>query len=140
MPANNVVVDSSFLVALYDRDSVRHREVAESADAYRGYLIIPQVTLTEAAYLFKRRMGQQGAITFLSEFARSQPALQHITVNDRRRVTEIMQQYASANFDFVDCCITALCERLDITRVGTLDQRDFSIFRPRHCEFLRIIP
>lgn len=51
-----------------------------------------------------------------------------------------MQQYASANFDFVDCCIMALTERLNVTQVGILDRRDFSIFRPQHVNHLEILP
>jgi len=51
-----------------------------------------------------------------------------------------MQQYASANLDFVDCCIMALSERLNIVQVGTLDRRDFSIFRPKHVDYLEILP
>lgn len=51
-----------------------------------------------------------------------------------------MDFYQSARFDFVDCCIMALSERLNITQVCTLDRRDFSIFRPGHCPFLELLP
>lgn len=59
---------------------------------------------------------------------------------DLERAAEIMEQYADADLDFVDCCIMALAERLNITEVCTLDQRDFSIFRPAHCDYLEILP
>ena len=51
-----------------------------------------------------------------------------------------MAKYADARFDFVDCCIMALVERLDITQICTFDRRDFGIFRPAHCEYLELLP
>jgi len=48
--------------------------------------------------------------------------------------------YADARLDFVDCCIMALTERLDIRRVATFDRRDFSIFRPNHGDYLELLP
>jgi predicted nucleic acid-binding protein len=98
------------------------------------------VVLTEVLYLLKRESGVQGAVAFLEEFNKSQPDLQDITVEDLKRVQAIMQQYASARLDFVDCCIMALAERLNVTQVCTLDQRDFGIFRPKQCDYLEILP
>jgi predicted nucleic acid-binding protein len=88
----------------------------------------------------KRETGVQGATQFLEEFNASQPLLQDVTVTDLERVKEIMQQYASARLDFVDCCIMALSERLAVTQICTLDQRDFSIFRPKHVSNLVLLP
>jgi predicted nucleic acid-binding protein len=61
-------------------------------------------------------------------------------MTDLRRVQEIMAFYASARLDLVDTCIMALSERLQITKVCTFDRRDFSIFRPKHCDFLELLP
>jgi predicted nucleic acid-binding protein len=101
---------------------------------------VPQVVPTEVVYLWRRAVGLNEAIQFLEEFNDSQPDLQDVTVADLRRVKGIMQQYAAARFDFVDCSIMALAERLDINQVGTLDRRDFSIFRPRHVAHLELLP
>lgn len=79
-------------------------------------------------------------VAFLEAFSKSQPDLQDVTVEDLQQVQAIMQQYASARLDFVNCCIMALAERLNITQVCTLDQRDFGIFRPKHCVYLEMLP
>jgi predicted nucleic acid-binding protein len=107
---------------------------------FDSQLLLPQVVLTEAVYLLKREQGVRGAINFLESFTDSDPDLQDIILDDLTRVKEVMQQYESAKLDFVDCCIMALSERLNITQVCTLDQRDFSIFRPKHCDYLEILP
>ncbi|MCU0482246.1 MAG: PIN domain-containing protein, partial [Anaerolineae bacterium] len=56
------------------------------------------------------------------------------------RMREIMTDYRDAKFDFVDCCIMALAERLNITHICTFDRRDFGIFRPKHVANLNLLP
>lgn len=140
MPPNNLLVDSSFLVALYDRDADEHAAVKVVAELYRGNFLVPQVVLTEVSYLLQREMGVRGVMEFLEDLIESQPGLQEITLEDLERVKDIMQQYESSRFDLVDCCIMALAERLNIVTVCTLDLRDFVVFRPKHCDYLEILP
>jgi predicted nucleic acid-binding protein len=49
-------------------------------------------------------------------------------------------QYSDNQLDFTDAAIVAIAERLDITRVYTLDRRDFSIIRPSHCNYFELLP
>ncbi|MDX2078861.1 MAG: hypothetical protein SFZ02_20675 [bacterium] len=63
-----------------------------------------------------------------------------LTPADFIRIREIMMTYKDAKFDFVDCCIMALSERLNIKQICTLDKRDFSIFRPKHVAHLDLLP
>lgn len=63
-----------------------------------------------------------------------------IEADDLDRVRQILSTYADAELDIVDCCIMALAERLNITRIATFDRRDFSLVRPRHCDFLELLP
>ena len=51
MPLSKILVDSSFLIALYDQDADEHLEVTEISDLYGDQLIVPQVVLTEVVYL-----------------------------------------------------------------------------------------
>jgi hypothetical protein len=60
--------------------------------------------------------------------------MQSLTNADLIRMQQIMEQYQDAAFDFTDTAIMALSERLNVTRVCTFDRRDFSIFRPAHCD------
>ncbi len=63
-----------------------------------------------------------------------------LTEQDMTRMQAIMGQYEDAQFDFTDTALMALSERLNITKVYTFDRRDFSIFRPRHCNYLELLP
>lgn len=51
-----------------------------------------------------------------------------------------MRQYQDAPLDLVDSILIAIAERLQITRVLTLDRRHFHLVRPRHCAAFDILP
>ena len=61
-------------------------------------------------------------------------------MRDLVRAVEILEQYADAEFGMVDATLMAMAERLRIQTVLTLDHRDFSIFRPKHCRAFRLVP
>ncbi len=66
--------------------------------------------------------------------------LEPITMPDIRHAYEIMERYTDARFDFVDCCIMSLAERLDIRQICTFDRRDFNIYKPEHGNTLELLP
>ena len=102
--------------------------------------LVPNIVLPEVSYLFRRDLGYGGLSTFLSKLAQIRPQFLPLITDNLPRISEIAQTYASAEFDIVDCCIMAMTERLDIKRVATFDRRDFTMFRPRHCAFLELLP
>jgi predicted nucleic acid-binding protein len=110
------------------------------ATPYTGDTVVPVVVLPEVSYLFMRDLGYAGVQTFLGHFKQINARLESLERADLERVHEIAAEYASAEFDVVDCCIMALAERLKIAQVATFDRRDFSIFRPRHCDYLELLP
>lgn len=77
---------------------------------------------------------------FLRKLAASNVTLETITVTDLKRATEILDAYADSRLDFVDATIVAIAERLSMTRILTLDRRDFTIIRPKHCSYFEILP
>ena len=66
--------------------------------------------------------------------------IEPLVESDMKRMQQIMLRYTSAEFDFADVAVMALAERLNITQIATFDRRDFSLFRPIHCEFLELLP
>ena len=53
---------------------------------------------------------------------------------------EIADTYANLDLGIVDASVIALAERLRVVQVLTLDRRDFSVVRPRHCPALALLP
>lgn len=140
MPPNKVLVDSSFLYDLYDRNSLKNDEASAIAELYAGQFVIPYVVLTETAFLFRRAGEVPAVVRFLDALVAGDYEYEIVSPADLTRVREIMAAHNDSKLDFVDCCIMALSERLQITQVCTFDHRDFNIFRPRHVSHLEILP
>lgn len=140
MALPQILVDSSFLYALLDVRNPKY-SIARSVVALRKVqMLVPYITLSEAAFLFNRAGGVPAVMRFLDALVALQPQYETVTSDDLTRAREIMGKYLTAKLDFVDCCIMALSERLNITQVCTFDHRDFGIFRPKHCDRLEILP
>jgi len=135
-----VLVDSSFLYALFDHTDNYHTKAFNWSSGNPALMLVPQVALNEVMFLLNRNGGVPATVAFLNGFTVSPYELTSITVDDLKRVSQIRQQYAQARLDFVDCCIMALAERLNITSVCTFDRRDFAIFRPQHTPYLELLP
>lgn len=77
---------------------------------------------------------------FIRQLERSPLRFEQLRKSDLSRIREILKQYADARLDFVDASIVALAERLRIRRILTVDQREFRIIRPRHCDCSELLP
>lgn len=77
---------------------------------------------------------------FVSKMTPDAVQVESVTTEDLARTHEILEQYADSQLDFTDAAIVAIAERLAITRVYTLDRRDFSIIRPSHCDYFELFP
>ena len=139
MPSR-VIVDTSFLVALNDPKDSKHRMSISHVATDTNHLMLPDVVLTEAAFLLGSASGIKGVLRFLERLIITDPTLLPIENADLPRIREIMGMYADARLDFVDCCLMALAERMNITTIYTFDRRDFTIFRPKHCYYLTLLP
>ncbi len=135
-----VLIDSSFLYALFNPRELTHESALEFVKTSDDVQMIPDVVLTEVAFLFKRFGGEKAVAVFLESLRSAQPELVPVMLTDLKRVPEIMLKYPSAKLDFVDCCIMALAERLEITQICTFDRRDFSIYRAEDGDALELLP
>jgi predicted nucleic acid-binding protein len=136
----DILVDSSFLYALFQKDDKHHRQAKEFAAGSRLPALVPDVVLPEVTFLLVRDGGVHAAAAFLEGFKAASLKLECLTIEDISRAREIMLNYADARFDFVDCVIMSMAERFTITQICTFDRRDFSIYRPTHSEYLELLP
>jgi len=81
-----------------------------------------------------------GIEDFLRRLPKTKYRVLALEMEDLLRTAEILEQYADTRVDFVDATIAAVAERLKITRILTLDQRDFHIIRPKHIGYFEILP
>ena len=136
MPA---LLDTGFLLAVIDADDNFHAACAAALESETNPLL-PDVVLPELAYLILRELGYPTLTTFLRSVAVGELVLAQSIPQDLARAADILEKYADNRVDFVDCAIVAMAERLNLTKVLTVDRRHFTVFRPNHCEYFEIQP
>jgi predicted nucleic acid-binding protein len=138
--ATQILIDSGFLYALLDRHNPEYTLARTTYRKTPARYLVPHVVLTEAAFLFRRTHGVPGVIRFLDAVLELGVTFEPLLAKDLSRARDIMAEYADSKLDLVDCFIMAMAERLNITKICTLDRRDFAMFRPRHCEHFELLP
>jgi uncharacterized protein len=139
METGTVIADTGFIVAVLNRTDARHQDVAPIYKQQQS-IWLPQTILAEVAYLLGRDAGISTVIAFLKGLPQSRFRVIALTEADLSRIAEILTQYADSRIDFVDASVMAVAERHEITKILTLDQRDFRLFRPQHCSVFELLP
>ncbi len=133
------LVDTGFLLAVVSANDRMHEACSKALEEERKP-IVPVVIFTELAYMVTRDMGTSAFTHLMRSIFSGELELLLPTVKDLQRGIDIMEQYADSKIDFVDCMIVAMAERLNISRILTVDQRDFRILRPNHVPAFEILP
>jgi predicted nucleic acid-binding protein len=132
------IVDAGPLIAAADPSDPEHdRCLATLADAELR-LFIPALVVGEVCYFLEKLFGPEIEADFLRSLADSD--VRAPIAGDWLRISELVLQYADFPLGAVDASVVALAERLETDTVITLDRRHFSAIKPRHCEFLRLLP
>ncbi len=59
---------------------------------------------------------------------------------DYARAAELVLAYQSLPLGTTDATVIAVCERLGLAEVASLDRRHFTVVRPRHVKALTLLP
>lgn len=135
-----ILVDTGPLYAMADRDDDWHSRVVGFLKRSRDELIVSVAVLPEAAYLLATHLGPRAEQELVRSMLNGEMTLEEITLQDLRRILELLDRYAAERIGFVDAAVVATAERLRISRIFTTDRRDFSIVRPRHCKVFELLP
>ncbi len=123
-----IVIDSGSCVALFDRDDDYHDAALSFVRQTPAELVSTLAVVTEVMYVldFSLRT-QKDFLTWVKVGALSlvEPAQE-----DFDRVIQLMDKYADIPMDFTDGLLVAVCERLGIRHVASID-KDFDIYRYR---------
>lgn len=139
MQRRKVLLDSGYLIALAHRFDANHQKARVFAqNTPAAFQVVVDVVLTEVTYGIRKLVGKSAEIAAIKVYATANHETMAVQKADLLRVHSIMTQYPQ--FDFVDCCILAIAERENITRICTFDRRDFEAFKPTHCEYLELLP
>lgn len=129
--------DSGVLVALFDLGDGSHSRCWDALRLFRGRLVSTWPVLTEAFYLLESLRRRERLWGFVLEGGLR---LVDLSVEDMLRMRELMAKYSDLPMDLADASLVALGERLGLTKVFTLDRRDFRVYRGRHVHSFEILP
>ena len=126
---NTVLVDTGFLVALFDAGDPLHDSakelLAEVLRPERSRLITVWPTVVETCFFLNLR----GKNAFLEWIRRGALHLRHIETADIPVITGVLEQYAEHSIDLADACMVWLADMEKCNRVLTTDRRDFDMLR-----------
>lgn len=134
------LLDTSFLFALSNRNDRNHQRVLAVSQNLSDDVVLPTVILPEISYLIASIPGHHAMRQFVLSLTTQVIHIEPIRVQDLIRAYEVLEHYADSKLDFADSVIVATAERLAITHICTLDRRDFSIIRPKHCNYFELLP
>jgi hypothetical protein len=124
-----ILVDTGPLVALFDPRDHAHAGARETLRGLTDKLITTVPVLTEAFHLLGPASRGSGA---LREFVgRGAMGLWWFSERSLLRAFRIMDDYGDQAMDLADASLVAAAETLRVTRVFTIDRRDFLVYRAR---------
>jgi predicted nucleic acid-binding protein len=135
-----LVLDTGPILALLDAGDPAHESCVEMVEELHEDLVVPTCVLVEIDYWAHKLLGAEAWDVVVADIASGAYRLEPLTLDDLQRAAELERDYADLDLGLVDASVIALCERLGETKVATLDRRDFSVVRPRHCESLDLLP
>jgi predicted nucleic acid-binding protein len=134
------LLDTGFLYATLDRADKNHPRVVDTLSRLVEEIVLPTVVLVETTYLIQARLGRDAMRRFVQQLQASPLRLVAVERTDLPRIFGILEQDADLRLDFVDAANIAIAERLRIRKILTVDQRDFQVVKPNHCDYFEIAP
>ena len=134
-----LVCDSSVVVAALNRHDPDHDRCADLLSTSSA-TTIPAPVLVEVDWVARSRGVTEATDALLASIDGRDVLVVDLDEEDYRRVRSLQQRYADLPLDFVDAAVVAIAERLEQTRIATLDRRHFSVIRPLHVPAFELVP
>ena len=134
-----LILDTGPLYASLDRSDNDHQSCRRLIETATEPLIVPAPVLVEVDYWIHERLYAGVLVALLDDIGDGAYLVEDVRPQDYRRVRELCDRYADAEIGFVDAAVLAIVERLNETKLATLDRRHFGMLRPRHVDTLRLL-
>jgi hypothetical protein len=132
------LLDTGPLVALVHASDQDHVRCRTALGSIRRPLSTVWPVITQAMYLLNFSWQAQDAVWDMLQEERIN--LFALDTGDVRRMRELMRKYRDLPMDVADAALVAVAEREGITRVFTLDRRDFEVYRPAKIGRFSLVP
>ncbi len=133
-----VLIDAGPLVALLDRSDGEHQTVISTLATIRDPLVTVWPVVVEAMYLLGFSWAAQEGLWEMLETGGV--TLLPLEDEDFSRMKKLMEKYQDLPMDLADAALVRVAERENLSRVFTLDQRDFRVYRRQRKGSFTLLP
>jgi predicted nucleic acid-binding protein len=124
----SVVVDSGFLIGLFDETDPLHARCRAFLKGYRGRFLTTEAVLTESLALLSLAQ-QLRLLDWLGDAARARLLEVDREPLDFRAIEKLTRKYSDQPMDFADASVVQLAARTGVREIVTADRRDFAVYR-----------
>lgn len=135
-----LLVDTGPLLATADTADPSHHRCRTLLESHPGPLVTTALIVTEAGWLIRRQLDVAAEALLYQSIVFGEIQVEQLTDSDWERVAALITTYADIGLDAADASLIAIAERLGVTTIATLDERDFRIVRPTHVDALALVP
>jgi uncharacterized protein len=135
-----VIVDTSVLLAFFDRSEPSHPEAGRLIEGASEPLVVSPYVVAELDYLVATRVGVSAELAVLRELAGGAWELAAMDVELLRQAAAVVERYADQAVGVADASIVVLAQRYATRRIATLDRRHFDVLRPLSGGRFAILP
>jgi uncharacterized protein len=133
-----ILIDAGPLVALISASDRHHAACRATLKRIDEPIATVWPAFTEAMYLLR---GSQPAQTVLWQMVQREAiGFMPLTVDDTYRMRQLMEKYHDLPMDLADAALVRVAERERITRIFTIDRRDFTVYKPAGIGRFSILP
>ena len=125
-------------MALIHADDRHHAGCKDTLKKIREPLGTVWPAITEAMYLLGFSHEGQDALWRLLET--DAVRILPLESTDVGRMRELMRKYRDLPMDLADAALVRIAEREKVSRIFTIDRRDFELYRPRGVRRFTILP
>ena len=125
-----MIVDTSALLAFFDRSEPDHEPVAAALTSSTEPLVVSPYVVAELDYLVGSRLGVEVELRGAARLADGAWDLATLEADDLRTAAGIIDRYADQSIGVADASNVVLAHRYRTHTIVTLDRRHFEVIRP----------
>lgn len=135
-----MIVDTSVLLAVLDRDEPHHQRSLELVTVYNGALVVSPLVLAELDYLLLTRGGGDAELAGMRELTSGAWEIATLSPEDLADAMNIVERYSTLGIGATDASLVVLASRYGTHTIATLDRRHFEVLRALDGKPFELVP
>jgi predicted nucleic acid-binding protein len=124
-----VIVDTSALLALFDRSDKNHQRTAGAIEGSKAPMVVSPYVLAELDYLVLDRHGPRAEEDVIEELASGSWELATMSPPRVKAALRVIRRFHDQRIGLADASLIVLGEVYQTRDILTLDRRHFSVLR-----------